>query len=71
MASNFFDIINKIGSASTFLELDDTILKRIEFCDPSNDDVKLRKAKSIVNRIRTRKLYRYVSMYVMGNNSCA
>ena len=62
-ANNEFEILKKCQSPKTFIELDDSILKRIEFADPADDNAGLRKAKSIVDRIRRRKLYKYVNEY--------
>jgi len=62
-ANNAFGIVEKCRSPKTFIELDDTILKRIEFANPGDDDVRLRKAKSIVERIRRRDIYKYVNEY--------
>ena len=50
-ANNEFEILKKCQSPKTFIELDDSILKRIEFADPADDNAGLRKAKSIVDNV--------------------
>ena len=60
-ANEHFEIVEKAMDPKTFIQLDDSILKRIEHCNPANDDPKLRKAKAIVDRIRRRDLYKVSS----------
>ncbi len=60
-ANDAFQIVEKAQSPQSFLELDDSILKRIEYANPQDDDSRLRKAKSVVERIRRRKLYKSVA----------
>ena len=62
-ANQHFDILNKARDPEHFIELDDSILKRIEYANPSGDDAGLRKAKEIVTRLRRRNIYKYVNEY--------
>ncbi len=63
-ANDEFKIVEKARDPKTFIELDDSILKRIEFA-PESDSPRLEKAKELVHRIRTRKNYRYVNEFVV------
>ena len=62
-ANDHFGIVKRAMDPKTFIELDDSILKQIEFANPAGDDPRLRKAKEIIERIRRRQVYKYVNEY--------
>ena len=61
------EISNAIRSPKSFQRLDDTILKRIEW----SEDPKLRDAKTILERLRRRELYRYVNEFAVPQSRLA
>ena len=59
-------LADAIDSAKDFIKLDDTLLRRIE----TSDEPELEKARSIIDNLRRRMLYRYADSELLASHLC-